>query len=265
MKAIKNLSIAGLAISLIVQICLKVNQDNLVVSYGIRTARMAVNLSFWACVVFLALSVFLILSSFVGNRKEKEAIAEKYVDAQEKKRQLIEMDRMNAAYLDSSGNLVEKLLRQQLNQKKEEWGALDGLINKAFDQSIKMDGFQEKLSKLLKVNGAERLNDSEEVLDKAEQYLLQNIRKVLNFMEACDSSTETGVNKVRDSLKACINDNERILSNASDFLIAMTEYLNSQGESSDINSLEEYKNILLQAVEREHGKERNAGKITLEI
>ena len=262
MKGLKNLSVIGLAASLAVHICFRVNQDNLVISYGIRMARMAVSLSFGACVVFFVLSVLLAFAVFVGDRKKKAEMAEKFANAQGHQ---IEMERMNAAYLDSSGNLVEKLLRQQLNQKKAEWASLDELISKVYGQSVKMDGFQEKLTKLLKVNGAERLNDSEEVLDKAEQYLLQNIRKVLNFMEACDSSTETGVNKVRDSLKACINDNDRILSNASDFLLAMTEYLNSQGASSDINSLEEYKNILLKAVEKEHVREQNSGRITLEI
>ena len=265
MNGIKNIKIIGFIASLAAQLFTRLNYDNLVVAYGIRTARTAAIVTFWACVVFFALSACLIFLSFTAQRKEQESIADKYADAQEKKQNLLKTNQMNAAYLDSSGNLVEKLLRQQLDQKRNEWGSLNELIDKAYRQSVKMDGFQEKLSKLLKVNGAERLNDSEEVLDKAEQYLLHNIRKVLNFMEACDSSTESGVSKVRDSLSSCINDNERILSNASDFLIAMTEYLNSQGESSDISSLEEYKNILLKAVEKEHVKERNAGKITLEI
>ncbi|MBQ1548011.1 MAG: hypothetical protein IIZ61_06415, partial [Lachnospiraceae bacterium] len=157
------------------------------------------------------------------------------------------------------------LLRDQLKEGiKLKWRELEKDLNVLYDQSVKMDMMQENLANLLKKNGAERLDDAEGVLNKAEQYLLQNIRKVLNYMEVCDNDTDEGVKKVKDSAVACRAENENVLKTTSDFLIAMTEYLNEEGTSDGLSSLMEYKDILLNTLDNKSGsKEPEKIKLTI--
>ena len=110
----------------------------------------------------------------------------------------------------------------------------------------KMDKFQEKLKILLDTNGAEALRDTEEVLGKSEQHLLRNVRKLLNTMTILNPRDKSDIDTVDETAKMCIRDNEEILDKTREFLVAVTSFLNSQGEQKEsVSEVEVYKQALL--------------------
>ena len=66
-----------------------------------------------------------------------------------------------------------------------------------------MDGYQEKLSRLLENNGATELEDTQDVLKKAEQYICKEIRKVINLVNVSDEGSEADMQRICEALKLC--------------------------------------------------------------
>ena len=256
---------AFLMLSLIFKAAVSFGYDDIVINLGIRGYHVLSGTALVLVILFLVLTVILGGTEVLRLSKERKEYAEEVVRRQEAQNNLRLEENKKGSYLDTSGQLVERLLRDQLKEGiKLKWRELEKDLNVLYDQSVKMDMMQENLANLLKKNGAERLDDAEGVLNKAEQYLLQNIRKVLNYMEVCDSDTDEGVKKVKDSAVACRAENENVLKTTSDFLIAMTEYLNEEGTSDGLSSLMEYKDILLNTLDNKSGsKEPEKIKLTI--
>ena len=84
-------------------------------------------------------------------------------------------------------------------------------------------------------------SNAKEVLGKAEQGLLKNIRKILNYMEVCDPENSVDRSRVAQKAEEYFLENREILNHSSDFLMAMTEYLNSQGAKENLQAMEDYK------------------------
>jgi cobalamin-dependent methionine synthase I len=113
-----------------------------------------------------------------------------------------------------------------------------------------MDSYQERLSRLLQTNDVHTLSDTEEILDRVEQYICRNVRKVLNYMEVVDPSSPEDVELVRTKFSTCCSDNQDQLKQTQEFIIALTDFINQQGDSdNDLSMLEVYKNTILDSIQ----------------
>ena len=105
-----------------------------------------------------------------------------------------------------------------------------------------------ELDKLLDDNGAEALKDTGEILDQVEQYLCRNVRSALNFMAVADDDAG---DKVKEKLESCREENKKLLEQTRDFVYAMAEFLNKQGEKTDTRLLESYRTTLLSTIKED--------------
>ena len=246
-KVYKTLTIIGLIgtiLSAIFKIHLVTHKDYIVVVNGISHFRAVSTLSNILIVIFVILGLVYGIRFLIVHKKElKEQLQDK-VAIEEQKRLENESIKRKEAYRDTSGRLDENMIREDLNKLADgDWINLSSVIKSLYIHSERMDTYQEKLDLLLEKNGAEALDDTAEVLEKAEQQLLQNIRKVLNYMDVLDPSNDE--QKVGTYLNQCITENEKILNNVSDFLLSVTEYLNNQGSVDGLDDLNNYKQVLL--------------------
>ena len=150
----------------------------------------------------------------------------------------------NEGMLSASGKLSDEyVLECVTRQGTGKWRIIKEDVEAITDQLILMNSYQERLSNLLANNSAGALSDAEGLLDKVEQQILGNVRKVLNYMEILGTEDKEAV---LGYLKACAKDNERLLSSTKTFLISVTGYLNDQGEDSSksLKMLEEFQNVL---------------------
>ena len=115
-----------------------------------------------------------------------------------------------------------------------------------------MDEYQEKLVHLLETNGADSLSNTNEVLDQVEQYLCKNVRKVLNYMDVADEDNERDVEQVSLRLTACHEEGQKQLQQVQEFLFALAEFLNKQGDDDNsMDLLNIYKSTILSSIQDE--------------
>ena len=243
-------SILAAAASIIAKVYFAAQRDSIIVAKGIVHYRQMNSLLLTVMCIFIVLSVVFVLIAFLRAQKIRRQTAQKEAESYEKEQMQIRRNKEKESYLSASSRLEEQLLREELKKAASgEWRGSAGDIQKLFDQSVKMDTYQEKLDKLIKKNGADALDDTEEVLEKAEQYLLQNIRKTLNYMDVLDAGTEADAARVTGFIQKAVTDNETILSSVSDFLLSVTEYLNSQGSTDGLEMLNSYKQVLISSLQ----------------
>lgn len=115
-----------------------------------------------------------------------------------------------------------------------------------------MDEYQEKLVHLLENNGADSLSNTNEVLDQVEQYLCKNVRKVLNYMDVADEDNERDVEQVSLRLAACHEEGQKLLQQVQEFLFALAEFLNKQGDDDNsMDMLNIYKSTILSSIQND--------------
>ena len=243
------ISLLGMAISWIIRIYLMISQENLIIVYGIQKYR---NYGLIATISALCFSVLAILMLFLSYKKVKtERIrdVEQKVFIEEQQQAAIEEKRQQTSFLSANNMLKESVIRDNLKYSYEhEWSELRTDLLPLYDQSKKMDKLQERLKTLITKNDASVLDDTEDVLEQAEQGLLQNIRKVMNYMDVCDPTVPEEKEKVRNSAVECLKNNKQIIDNVSDFLMSLTEYLNNQGSKDNLNALNTYKEALMGSI-----------------
>ena len=240
------------------------NRDDYIIQQGIKAYENSVQTSTALIGVGVAITIFLAVLEFFSYRKRVKKEMEIQQSVAEREQTLQQQAKQETSYLASDGVLNEEKLRKELKTKASQYSPIaNTYLKPLWEQSVKMDEMQEKLSVLLAKNGADRLDDAEEMLVKAEQQMLQNLRKVLNYMEVCDSETTDGINKVKDSAIQCKAENQAIMQSSSDFLMAMTEYLNNQGNSENaLESLNNYKNVLNNTLHNNNTQETTTVKET---
>lgn len=161
---------------------------------------------------------------------------------------------------DSRLSVKKKLRNHELREILQEnaagqWHVIQGEISLCVRQLHDMDDDQERLNILLRHNDAQVLSDTEDVLDQVEQLMCRNVRKAINYMSISRSDRQEDVNRVRDEFAGCCSANGELLLDVQEFLVALTEFLNRQGESEiDVTMLESYKNMLRVSVEKGSGE-----------
>ena len=231
------LVIVGIGILMLV-----LSKDSVVISIGIRSYRGLYQGGLIAEVALVIL--FLILS--LRDARKKNA-AKKEEREQSADRQKLEAD------LPVNGRLTDVKVRELLKENASgKWRALQDAIGGLAVQMCQMDSYQERLANLLTSNQASTLGDTEEVLDQVEQYICRNIRKVLNYMTVYDPASQEDAAALEKLIEECRDANQEQLTQTKEFVFALTEFLNRQGDSSqDTYSLELYKKLILDSIKED--------------
>ena len=226
---------------------ISVFQETIIITYGIvlfRTLRTILTAAFCAATVFLLIDA---AGSMVRSGKQKRERLER--EKQEASR--MSRQAQQQAKLSVKGKLEEKTMRSLLEERAQrEWVRLSPEITVCLRQMERMDEYQERLSGLLSMNGVDSLKDTEDMLDAVEQYTFRNIRKAINYMNVLDPDSPADRDKARDQLTACTQENGERLNQVQDFLLALAEFLNKQGEGSqEIDMLQMYKDTILNSLQ----------------
>lgn len=232
-------------VAIVARLNLALNEQEYIIVHGIQAYKNDINISTAAILVFGLFTCVMGIMLVVNSIKAKKQIQEQQGKLAAEQQQTIEMHRKANSYLSASNTLVESVIRNHLQDSYNgTWCSLRDVLTPLYHQSEKMDELQTKLKSLITKNDASVLDDTEEVLEQAEQSLLKNIRKVMNYMAVCDPNEPDEVDKVYNSALECKNSNKVILDNVSDFLMALTEYLNNQGSDDGLDVLNSYKDAL---------------------
>ena len=122
-------------------------------------------------------------------------------------------------------------------------------FNKLFIEMSTMDSYQDKLKLLLDKNGAEALRDTEDILNKVEQHLCRNVRKVINTMLVLDCNVPGDQKTAAEVMDTCAENNDKLLESTKNFMLSVSQALNNQdGDEGTLQELESYKNILTRQI-----------------
>lgn len=219
-------------------------RDNVIVYLGIGMYKMIKMLLIGVIAVTGAGAAFFTVRS-AGRMREQIA------SDKEQQRRIEDQQRMEESKLSVRDKLENSHLRELLKKHMQQgWDVLGDSVTRCIAQLEQMDDYQARLSRLLKNNGAQMLSDTEDVLDRVEQYICRNVRKVLNYMDVSDPKQQGDVSMLREKLEDCFERNQDQLRQTQEFLYALTDYLNQQGDSeNDTSMLEVYKRTLLESIE----------------
>ncbi|MBE5870802.1 MAG: hypothetical protein E7294_06045 [Lachnospiraceae bacterium] len=156
----------------------------------------------------------------------------------------------NTAVLSVKEELENDRLCAMLEKAEQaEWQILQTELGQCRRQLAEMDELQDKLTGLLQTNEADSLSDTEEILEKVEQQICKNVRKVLNHIQIRDPSDQGDQVSAREKIQECVQDNEAQLGQTKEFLYALAEFLNRQGENeNDVSMLQIYKETILDSL-----------------
>lgn len=221
-----------------------VSKDSFVMYNGIRAFRILSRVLIGACVGTGAGTA---ISAIAFVKDHQNRLNEIVVEQQaiEERQRLLEETK---AGLSVSGRIDPAYIREALmNETGGKWQCFREQIDSCISQFEQMDSYQERFARLLENNGAKTLRDTENVIDEVEQYMCKNARSVINFMSVAD---EDASDKVRQKIEDCREENSSLLQQTRDFIYAMTDFLNNQGEKADTRLLESYRETLLSSVNR---------------
>lgn len=232
---------AVLAVAGVIRLIVTLMRDTIIVYSGIRAYSALSMLS--TAVLIVAGSIFaVVLIIYVS------------VNAKERKEAMIREAQSNTGPdLRMKGELDPVRVRENLKEKAKDWPEdpyVDSAINAIFKNMDDMDDYQKKLKELLDSNGADALRDTEEVLDKVEQHICRNVRKLINIMIVLDSKSSNDRELMLTTAKNCSEDNRKLLDSTRNFMMAVSQFLNTQGEESGtIQEVESYKKILTDQIQ----------------
>ena len=242
----------GTIVLIIIKVLFLINKEDNIILYGIKGYRTISIVHSILLIIFGLLLIVNAIKMLKNEKIEKQKEIENYNIMQENKRKEEEMTRQENSYLSATNRLSENVLRNHLQKSyTSDWIKLEQYLKPLYEQSKKMDTLQSKLKSLITKNDASVLDDTEDVLIEAEQGLLKNIRKVMNYMDVCDPNVLEESEKVKESAIQNFNENEKILDSVSDFLMSLTEYLNNQGSTDSLNTLNSYKDVLKDTISKE--------------
>lgn len=243
MKNAKTPALVGMLVAILGAAAIPLVRTPFVVNYGIRAYRTFSYVLAIACVIAFAFSLF----SLLKRTKEERKLGEARAEYESRKA----MENVKIPKLPMKGKLKNHELRKILTgQIDGPWFDVAREGDELIFQMKQMDVYQDKLAALLAENDATALSDAENLLDSVEQYLCRNVRKVLNYMSVANPETDSDM--IRDRMEECKKDNGDRLKQTQEFIYAMTEYLNGQGEgTADVDAMNMYKMALLESVREE--------------
>lgn len=245
----------GMAIGLVmfvvgiaVRIFLLIRKNSIIIYYGIKSYRFGITVSAGllgiGAVLALGGAVLLLLRRQKRKRSGRQKAAAQSAAAAEPAASILSMK----GRLDSDA--IKLLLDEARDGASGDWSSLRQPLLDCRQQLTDMDEYQDRLHKLLKNNDAQALSNTEDIVDNVEQYMLRNVRKVCNYMQIYDSSDAGSRARVSDQLQECNQTNRTQLAQIQEFMSAIADFLNKQGEdSSSLEMLEIYKNTILDSIQ----------------
>ena len=225
-------------------------------SFGIVALRAIRTVSFilaGAGVASLAAGITVSTAKAIGENRQKELTAQKL---EELKAQKELQEKNERAKLNIREPLEDSVIYERLKSwLGEDWGRLGeaGIPDCICDilrQMDEMNSYQAKLSRLIANNGADYLEDTIGVLDSVEQCILRKVRKILNCFVIYESTRAEDVEKMRMLLFETRSGNAAQLQNVKEFLFAITDFLNKQGDdNTGIEKLDIYKTTILESTD----------------
>lgn len=220
-------------VGLLVRVFLYFCKDDLIIFFHLSGYRRFVGWTTIGCFLAFILTIYSLVKRFWRIREKKKSLQQEQKSADTEKVSTPKACLSVSGKLDSSQ--IQSLL---LDTASSDWTVLADPVTNIIRQLEAMDEHQNRLSRLLINNGAEALKDTQEILDKVEQYLCRNARKCLNYLEVTDHTNERDVAFIREKLEICCKDNQEKLSQIEDFLKTIVEFLNKQGEDESAASIE---------------------------
>ena len=240
--------------SAIACVCLHFGMHGIVINYGIRFYRSLRNIVFSISIIIsLAVTVLYVLDA-VRQRKWQKARDEEAAKSEALRQEALQEREKHREVLSVSKKMDSEKIRELLTEyAARKWKAMAQPLMQLKLQLDMMDEHQEKLSHLLDVNGADALANTEDILDRVEQYLCKNVRKVLNYLDVADDEEEKDIRLVQEKLALCYEDGQKQLQQVQEFLFALAEFLNKQGgDDNSMEMLDIYKSTILSSIEDGH-------------
>lgn len=223
------------------------NRDQIIIDQGIHFYQNASIASkvFLGIVVIASIVELLV---YLRSRKKEQELLERRIEAEmEEKRAMHRKEAMLSVKEKLDRDVLHDLLQEA---SLGDWKALSVGIRECDKDLLEIEEMQKKLQRLLKHNDAAALDQSGEVLEQVEQYICKAIRKALNYMEISDANNEKDVRVVKTKLTECHIDCKQQLGRTQDFLYAMTDFLNKQGEKAgDMDMIDIYKKAIMESLE----------------
>lgn len=245
--------VIAVGFSAVACVCLHLGMHGIVINYGIRFYRSLRNIIFSISAVISLSVIALYVSDAVKQRKWQAARDEEAARAEVRRQEALREREKHREVLSVSKKMDSEKIRGLLTEyAARKWKAMAQPLMQLKLQMDMMDEHQEKLSHLLDINGADALANTEDILDRVEQYLCKNVRKVLNYLDVADDEEEKDVRLVQEKLAACHEEGQKQLQQVQEFLFALAEFLNKQGEDDNsMEMLDIYKSTILSSIEDE--------------
>lgn len=234
-------------------VCLHLGMHGIVINYGIRFYRSLRNAIYSISAVVSVAVTALYVSDAVKQRKWQKARDEEAAKAEVLRQEELREREKHREVLSVSKKMDSEKIRGLLTEyAAQKWKVLAQPLLQLKLQLDMMDEHQEKLAHLLDVNGADALSNTEDILDRVEQYLCKNVRKALNYLDVADEEEERDVRLVQEKLAVCHEEGQKQLQQVQEFLFALAEFLNRQGEDDNsMEMLDIYKSTILSSIEDE--------------
>ena len=231
----KNIKILALGLEVLLLLITLVLKNNFIISFGIR----AYTHFLYFLIGIIAITAILFIVMMIKEKSKEKSEKEFLIEEEEK------------SNISSKKTLRNSQLRTILKDNANgEWRVLSSDINKCIKQMEDMDEEQERLHTLLKTNDVDILSDTEDILERVEQCMCKNSRKIINYMSVYHNDTDD-VNAMKDKLNICYKNNGNLLKEVHEFLLMLTEFLNSQDENYDDTMLLTYKETLISMTRKE--------------
>ena len=230
-----------------------IKKNDIIINIGLKSYQTCKTNLILITISLFFIDIFCFLSYLkVRNMKKEKEKEEIYRRKEEEIKEKKEKSKLAV-----SNRLDSHKLRKMLKSIGIDFSLSIKSIDECISQMERMDGYQERLHNLLDNNGANVLSDTEEILDKAEQYMCRNVRKVINYMSISEPGNMLDEELIKKKIGICYDDNNKVLGQVQEFLVALTEFLNKQGENEqDISMLEIYKETILDSVSERKDKEK---------
>ena len=225
-------------------------RDSIIVETGIRSFR---TIEYGAFITLVVLAVLAIIVTLVTALERRSALKAEEKEQQENLARQAEAERKirrKESPLAVSDRLDPPTLQNGLRGAMSSTGGeVNTLLGTILKQMNRMDELQARHETLLKNNAAYALSDTADILDQVEQYMCRNVRKVLNYVSVLDPSDPQDRGTLVAHLKECAELNGEQLKKTQDFLVALTEFLNRQGDGKGgSEALDMYKETILKAI-----------------
>ena len=211
-------------------------KDGIDINYGIRAygaARLAAVLAVVACAAWTAVSAWC-------YARWKKAAAKAAHEAR--------VEQMGLDKKDLTEEGRRQLYRELADFGVKKWSGMDG-IGRLLRQLDSMDEYQSEMGRLL--DQTEYLKQRPaEIVQKVEDSMYVNIRKLLNYMRIIQTKSP---DVMEAKIAECEAKNAGLLKKTDDFVVAVVSYVNGDiavGEEEKARkSVDEYMYVVLQAIE----------------